>query len=226
MQEVERSAPTVEEAVEAALEELGISEQAALIKIIQEPKSGFLGIAGQQAIVRVRARREDEAGPSSTEEELDPALADQAETAAEFLEGLLEAMGVDGDVDIAQVEGSAYVEIWADNEPDSLGVLIGKHGATLEAIQELVRTVVYRRSGERCLVLVDVEDYRKRRRAQILRRAREVARRVQQSGRQEALDPMNAYERKLVHDAIGQLGGLETESEGEEPNRRVVIRKA
>jgi len=129
-------------------------------------------------------------------------------------------------VDIAQVEGTAYVEIWADNEPDSLGVLIGKHGATLEAIQELTRTVVYRRSGERCLVLVDVEDYRKRRRAQILRRAREVARRVRQSGREEALDPMNAYERKLVHDAIAQLGGLQTESEGEEPTRRVVIRKA
>jgi len=226
MQEVERSAPTVEEAVEAALEELGISEQAALIKIIQEPKSGFLGIAGQQAIVRVRPRREDEAGPPPTEEELDPTLAEQAESAAEFLEGLLDAMGMEGDVDIAQVEGTAYVEIWADNEPDSLGVLIGKHGATLEAIQELTRTVVYRRSGERCLVLVDVEDYRKRRRAQILRRAREVARRVRQSGREEALDPMNAYERKLVHDAIAQLGGLQTESEGEEPTRRVVIRKA
>ena len=225
MQEVEKSAPTVEEAVEAALDELGISEQAALIKILQEPKSGFLGIAGQQAVVRVRAR-EDAPVDDSAEEEIDPAAAEQAETAADFLEGLVDAMGIDGEVDIAQVEGSTYVEIWADNDPDSLGVLIGKHGNTLEAIQELVRTVVYRRSGERCQVLVDVEDYRKRRRAQILRKARDVGRRVQRSGRQEALDPMNAYERKLVHDAIAKLGGLETASEGEEPNRRVVIRKA
>ena len=225
MEEVEKSAPTVEEAVEAALEELGISEQAALIKILQEPKSGFLGIAGQQAVVRVRAR-EDAPVDDSAEEEVDPAAAEQAETAADFLEGLVDAMGIDGEVDIAQVEGSTYVEIWADNDPDSLGVLIGKHGNTLEAIQEIVRTVVYRRSGERCLVLVDVEDYRKRRRAQILRRARDVGRRVQRSGRQEALDPMNAYERKLVHDAVGKMGGLETASEGEEPNRRVVIRKA
>ena len=225
MQEVERSAPTVEEAVEAALDELGISEQAALIKIIQEPKSGFLGIAGQQAIVRVRAR---EGAPvdDSAEEEIDPATAEQAETAADFLEGLIDAIGIDGEVDIAQVEGSTYVEIWADNDPDSLGVLIGKHGNTLEAIQELVRTVVYRKTAERCLVLVDVEDYRKRRRSQILRRARDVARRVQRSGRQEALEPMSAYERKLVHDAVAQMGGLETASEGEEPNRRVVIRKA
>jgi len=225
MEEVEKSAPTVEEAVEAALDELGISEQAALIKILQEPKSGFLGIAGQQAVVRVRAR-EDAPVDDSAEEEIDPAAAEQAETAADFLEGLVDAMGIDGEVDIAQVEGSTYVEIWADNDPDSLGVLIGKHGNTLEAIQELVRTVVYRRSGERCQVLVDVEDYRKRRRAQILRKARDVGRRVQRSGRQEALDPMNAYERKLVHDAIAKLGGLETASEGEEPNRRVVIRKA
>ena len=225
MQEVEKSAPTVEEAVEAALDELGISEQAALIKIIQEPKSGFLGIAGQQAIVRVRAR---EGAPvdDDAEEEIDPAMAEQAETAADFLEGLIDAMGIDGEVDIAQVEGSTYVEIWAENDPDSLGVLIGKHGNTLESIQELVRTVVYRKSGDRCLVLVDVEDYRKRRRSQVLRKARDTARRVQRSGRYEALEPMNAYERKLVHDAVAQMGGLETASEGEEPNRRVVIRKA
>ena len=225
MQEVEKSAPTVEEAVEAALDELGITEQAALIKIVQEPKSGFLGIAGQQAIVRVRAR---EGAPVDDDavDEIDPAMAEQADTAADFLEGLIDAMGIDGEVDIATVEGSTYVEIWADNDPDSLGVLIGKHGNTLESIQELVRTVVYRRSGERCLVLVDVEDYRKRRRSQILRKARDTARRVERSGRQEALEPMNAYERKLVHDAVAQVGGLETASEGEEPNRRVVIRKA
>jgi spoIIIJ-associated protein len=225
MQEVEKSAPTVEEAVEAALEELGISEQAALIKIIQEPKSGFLGIAGQQAIVRVRAR-DQQAAEAAQEEEIDPAVAEQAEAAADFLEGLIDAMGIDGEVDIAQVEGSTYVEVWADNDPDSLGVLIGKHGNTLESIQELVRTVVYRRIGERCLVLVDVEDYRKRRRSQILRKAQDTARRVQRSGQEEALEPMNAYERKLVHDAVAQVGGLETASEGEDPNRRVVIRKA
>jgi spoIIIJ-associated protein len=74
-------------------------------------------------------------------------------------------------------------------------------------------------------VLVDVEDYRKRRRAQVLQRARDAAERVKKSGRQEALEPMSAYERKLVHDAVAEIGGLTTESEGEDPERRVVIQR-
>jgi len=217
MQEVEKSAPTVEEALEAALAELGASEQEADVEILQEPRSGFLGIAGQQATVRVRLRE------SKAQEEGD--IDEQAEIAAEFLEGLLEAIGIVGEVDVNQVEDSTYVEIWADDDPDALGLLIGKRGSTLESIQDLVRIAVHRVTGERCSVLVDVEDYRKRRRAQILERARDAARRVQKSGRQEALEPMGAYERKIVHDAVSAIGGLQTASEGEEPERRVVIRR-
>lgn len=217
MQEVERSAPTVEEALEAALAELGVSEQEADVEIVQEPRSGFLGIAGQQAVVRVRVKT------SRTAEEGD--VDEQAEVAAEFLEGLLEAMGIVGEVDITEVDGSTYVEIWADDDPDALGLLIGKRGNTLESIQDLVRIAVHRLTGERCSVLVDVEDYRKRRRTQILQRARDAARRVQKSGRQEILEPMSAYERKVVHDAVAEIGGLQTASEGEEPERRVVIRR-
>jgi spoIIIJ-associated protein len=217
MQEVERSAPTVEEALEAALAELGVTEQEAEVEIVQEPRSGLLGIGGQGAVVRVRARAavQDEA------EDLD----EQAEIAADFVEGLLDAMGVVGEVDVNEVDGVTYVEIWADDDPDALGLLIGKRGNTLESIQELVRIAVHRVTGERCSVLVDVEDYRKRRRAQVLHRAGDVARRVKKTGRQEALEPMSAYERKLVHDAVAEIGGLQTESEGEEPERRVVIRR-
>jgi spoIIIJ-associated protein len=217
MQEVERSAPTVEEAVEAALAELGVSEQEADIQIVQEPRSGLLGIGGQDAVVRVRARSSSPDGAEDVDE--------QAEIAADFVEGLLDAIGVAGEVDINEVDGVTYVEIWADDDPDALGLLIGKRGNTLESIQELVRIAVHRVTGERCTVLVDVEDYRKRRRAQVLHRARDAARRVKKSGRQEALEPMSAYERKLVHDAVAEMGGLETASEGEEPERRVVIRR-
>jgi spoIIIJ-associated protein len=215
MQEVERSAPTVEEALEAALAELGVSEQEAEVEIVQEPRSGLLGIGGQAAVVRVRAR-----GASQEESE---DVDEQAEIAAEFVEGLLDAIGVVGEVDVNEVDGVTYVEIWADDDPDALGLLIGKRGNTLESIQELVRIVVHRVTGERCSVMVDVEDYRKRRRAQVLHRARDAARRVKKSGRQEALEPMSAYERKLVHDAVAEMGGLQTASEGEEPERRVVI---
>jgi spoIIIJ-associated protein len=216
MQEVEKSAPSVEEALESALAELGISEQEALIEVVQEPRSGFLGIVGQQAIVRVRPKSTPPAPEASDE---------QAEMAADFIEGLLEAAGLDGDVDISEADGTSYVDVWADDDPEGMGVLIGKRGNTLDAIQELVRTHVHRRTGERCVVIVDVEDYRKRRRSQLLRRASEVGGRVKKTGRQEALEPMNAYERKLVHDAVAELGGVVTASEGEEPDRRVVIRR-
>jgi len=217
MQEVEKSAPTVEEALEAALAELGLSEQEAEVEIVQEPRSGLLGIGGQAAIVRVRSR-----APSQDDvEDVD----EQAEIAADFVEGLLDAIGVVGEVDVNEVDGVTYVEIWADDDPDALGLLIGKRGNTLESIQELTRIVVHRVTGERCSVLVDVEDYRKRRRAQVLHRARDAARRVKKSGRQEALEPMSAYERKLVHDAVAEMGGLQTASEGEEPERRVVIQR-
>jgi spoIIIJ-associated protein len=219
MQEVEKSAPTVDEALEAALSELGVSEQEADVEIVQEPRSGFLGIAGQEAVVRVRVRT---GAPAATEEELD----EQAEVAADFLEGLLEKIGIVGEVDVNDVDGVTYVEIWADDDPDALGLLIGKRGNTLESIQELVRIVVHRVTGERCVVLADVEDYRKRRRAHILQRARDAAQRVKKSGREEALEPMSAYERKLVHDAVAEVGGLQTASEGEEPERRVVIHRA
>jgi spoIIIJ-associated protein len=150
-------------------------------------------------------------------------LDEQADLVADFLEGLLEAMGIVGEVDVNDVDGATYVEIWADDDPDALGLLIGKRGNTLESIQELARILVHRVTGERCSVLVDVEDYRKRRRAHVLQRARDAARRVKKSGRQEALEPMSAYERKLVHDAVAEMGGLQTASEGEEPERRVVI---
>jgi spoIIIJ-associated protein len=215
MQQVEKSAPSVEEALESALAELGISEQEAVIEVVQEPRGGFLGIAGQQAIVRVRAKAAPPAPEASDE---------QAEMVADFVEGLLEAAGLDGDVEISEADGTTYVDVWADDDPEGMGVLIGKRGNTLDAIQELVRTHVHRRTGERCLVIVDVEDYRKRRRSQLLRRASEVGGRVKTTGRPEALEPMNPYERKIVHDAVAGLGGLVTASEGEEPNRRVVIK--
>jgi spoIIIJ-associated protein len=136
---------------------------------------------------------------------------------------LLDRLGLDADVETNLEDGSMYVDVWGDGE--DMGVLIGRHGATLDALQEIVRAVVQRRSEGRCRVLIDVEDYRKRRRSQLASKARESARRVTKTGRDERFEPMNAYERKIVHDAAGSVGGVETFSEGEEPDRRVVIRR-
>jgi spoIIIJ-associated protein len=216
VEEVERSAGSVEEAIDAALAELGISEQEARIQIVQEPRGGFLGLNPQPAVVRVRAAA---AAPSEDERE------EQAEAAASFLRGLLEAMDLDADVDVQIAGDLTYVEVWGANEDEDMGLLIGKGGHTLDALQELVRGSVLRVFGGRCLVQVDVEDYRKRQRSRIVGRAKDAARRVQKTGRQEILDPMPAFERKIVHDTVAEVGGLETASEGEEPNRRVVIRR-
>ena len=219
MREVEKSAASVEEAIEAGLAELGLSEQEATIQIVQEPKSGFLGLNPSPAIVRV--------GPalrSAAEEEVDEAIEEQGELAAEFLEGLLDAMDIDAEVEINAEDGALYVELWGAEGAEGMGLLIGRHGRTLDALQELVRASVQRRTGERCQVIVDVEDYRKRRRSQVSRRARDVARRVRKTGRPEALEPMPAIERKVVHDVVAEVGGLETVSEGDEPNRHVVVK--
>jgi spoIIIJ-associated protein len=216
MREVERSAPSVEEAIEAALDELGVSEQEAEIEILREPQKGLLGIGGQDALVLVRVR-EHEVGGAELEE--------QAELAGEFLEGLLERMGIPAEIEPHVVEGTMYVDITGGEDSEGMALLIGKHGATLEALQELVRFSVQRRTLSRCRVVVDIEDYAKRRRSQLADRARQIAGRVRRTGRKEALEPMNPYERKIVHDAASEVGGVETASEGEEPDRRVVIRR-
>jgi spoIIIJ-associated protein len=216
MREVERSAASVEEAIEAALEELGVSEQEAQVEIVQDSQKGVLGFGSQEAIVRVRVREEDIGGV---------ALEEQAEVAEEFLLGLLDRMDMDADVDRNVVDGVMYVDILAGQDAEGMGLLIGRHGQTLDALQEVVRCAVQRRTESRCRVMVDVEDYRKRRRSQLIQRAESVAARVRRTGRPERMDAMNPYERKIVHDAAAEVGGVETASEGEEPDRRVVIRK-
>jgi spoIIIJ-associated protein len=135
-------------------------------------------------------------------------------------------MDLRAEVEPLYEDGTMYVDVWASDEEENVALLIGRHGQAIDALQELIRGVVHQRTGERCQVVVDVEDYRKRRRAQLVSRARQAARRVQKSGRPERMDPMNAFERKIVHDAVSNLSGVSTGSEGEEPDRRVVIRSS
>ena len=218
MQEIERSAPSVEEAVEAALDELGASEQEVQVQIVQEPRGGFLGVGSQDAVVRVRLKR-------SVDEPSDEDLEEQGDLALEFLEGLLSRMGVTAGVEPNLQNGIMYLDILGSGPDDEdIGLLIGRHGQTLEALQELTRVVVGQRLGVRCRVIVDIEDYRKRQRARLESRAREMAKKVQRSGREEELEPMNPYERKIVHDAVATVSGVESSSRGDEPERRVVIR--
>jgi spoIIIJ-associated protein len=177
--DTEARGPSVEDAVEVALAELGATEQEVRIEVLQEPKAGFLGVGGQEAVVRVRVTRE----------ELDmDALEEQADLAADFVEDLLAKMGIDATAEPNVVNDHMYVDILGDDE-DDMALLIGRHGATLEALQELTRMVVGRRLDERCRVIIDVEDYRKRREEKMIDRALQVARRVLETGQEEALDP-------------------------------------
>ncbi len=219
VEEIQRSAPSVEEAVEAALTELGVSEQEAVVTVLQEPRQGVLGIGSQEAVVSVRVGRRD---AEATEEDLE----EQGEVAAEFLEGLLSRMGLDAEVEPVFEGGTMYVDVLGqgpDDEED-MGLLIGRHGQTLEALQELTRVVVGQRTGMRARIVVDIEDYKRRQRSRLEARVREVAARVARSHHEEELEPMNPFERKLVHDAVAAVPGVQTASRGEEPERRVVIR--
>lgn len=149
-------------------------------------------------------------------------LEEQADAAADFLDEMLARMDIDAIAEPNPQQGQMYVDI-VDGPSDDMSLLIGHNGQTLEAIQELTRMAVGRRLDQRVRVIVDVEDYRKRREARLEERARELAERVRDAGVEEELEPMNSYERKLVHDAVADVEGVETESRGMDPQRYVVI---
>jgi spoIIIJ-associated protein len=207
---IETRAATVDEAVKVALAELAIDEADATIEVLADPQDGT------EAVVRVTARS---AGRDDGAEDLE----EQADAVADFLEELLAHMDIDAIAEPIARGSHMYVDI-VDGPEDDMSLLIGRHGQTLDAIQEITRMVVSRRLDERVRVIVDVEDYRKRREDKLIDRARELSRESIETGREHELEPMNPFERKLVHDAVAEIEGVETSSRGEEPNRFVVIR--
>lgn len=148
---------------------------------------------------------------------------EQAEVAERFALGLIEAFGADAEV-VARIDDEAVL---VDITGADLGLLVGPRGVTLQAIEDLVRTVVQRQTeGHGTRINVDVAGYRARRREALAEFARELAEKVRESGEDRALEPMSASDRKVVHDTIAELEGVSTASEGEDPRRRVVIRPA
>ena len=146
----------------------------------------------------------------------------QGKVAVDFLTGLLKAFDLEASVAVRSVNESA-VEVAVDG--DDLGLLVGPRGATLQAIQEITRTAVLRETGVReGWVIVDVAEYRVKRRAALEKFALQVADQVTSGGVAVRLDPMPPADRKVVHDVLTAVDGIETLSEGEEPRRRVVVR--
>lgn len=146
----------------------------------------------------------------------------QSEIAADYIEGLLDILDVDGDIDELVQNGRPMVEVVGGR----LNNLVGARGATLEALQELSRLAVYRQTGEPSRLLLDVGGFRAARRKELVAVAKNAVEKVKRYGEAVRLDPMSAFERKCVHDVINATAGVESESEGVEPSRRIVVRPA
>ncbi|MGH3390221.1 MAG: protein jag [Actinomadura sp.] len=156
---------------------------------------------------------------SQAETEVDvQALEQEGEIAADYVEGLLDIGDYDGDIDM-DVEGERAMVAVVGADLDEL---VGKRGEVLEALQELTRLAVHRRTGNRSRLMLDVGGYRERRRAELTKLGQDVAAEVKRTSEPKPLAPMTPFERKIVHDAIA-AAELRSESEGEEPDRYVVV---
>jgi len=146
------------------------------------------------------------------------ALEQEGEIAADYIEGLLDIGDFDGDIDMDVEGGRAVVAVVGA----SLDELVGKRGEVLEALQELTRLAVHRKTGNRSRLMLDIGGYRERRRAELTKIGQDVAAEVKRTGKPKPLAPMTPFERKVIHDAVA-AAGLHSESEGEEPERYVVV---
>jgi spoIIIJ-associated protein len=167
-------------------------------------------------VSETREIREPRERPVLTAEQID----DQQAAVRRFLDGLLDAFGLDATVEVGLSEDEA---IEAKIEGEEVGLLIGPRGAAIEALQELARRALQQHTEDSMRLRVDVGGYRERRREALSRFAQKVAAQVVESGEAASLEPMNAADRKVVHDTVNDIDGVRTSSEGEEPRRRVVI---
>ncbi len=226
---------SVEEATQVALEELGLERDDVYIEILEEPQKGFLGLGGKEARIRVELigewevlgkkeehRKSDDfdAGEQSLLGESDESKP-SASTGkpVKMIKDILEMFAIEAVVEAREREESIVVEVWGDD----VAILIGKGGTTLDALQYVVN-ICCRKTGEVSKrIIVDIEGYRKRRKAKLERLAEQSANRVIEQKRSVVLDPMSASERKIVHMALRNVNGVTTESAGEGPERHVVI---
>lgn len=249
---LEKSGRTEDEAIRAALEELGMDRDDVSVTILERAKSGFLGIGASPAKVRLSWECPDEAeepvkaaapvsqkpvkapsakpakapktpAPKVPETPVAPAPVDECEEYAEirrFLTGLLARMSVKADIEISPRDnGGINVNLTGPG----MGAIIGRRGETLDAIQHLTNYVVNRGSDKRMHVSVDAEAYRSKREESLTKLAEKMAEKAIKYKRSMALEPMNSYERHVIHTALQNYEGVTTSSTGVEPNRRVVV---
>ena len=253
---LEKSGRTAEDAVAAALEELGLERDDVSVEIVERAKSGFLGIGATPAVIRVsyeapdepeekpaeapKPRKKEKAAskkqekapeekkaPAAQEESVQEPLEVQnssknpdAPKVAEFLMGLFEHMNVEAGLKLSDTDDDGInVIVYGPN----MGTIIGRRGETLDAVQHLVNYSINRGGEKHVHVSLDAENYRAKREESLVRLANKMAAKVIKYRRSMALEPMNSYERHVIHTALQDYEGVTTASTGTEPNRRVVI---
>ena len=254
---LEKSGRTEDDAINAALSELGLDRDDVQLEILQRAKSGFLGIGAVQAKIRVSYEVPDEpakapAAPAAKAEPVKPAeskpaekksapapkaapveaakpapaakpvVDEPAEYAAirSFLEGLLERMDVKADIEITPRDNDG---INVNLSGSGMGAIIGRRGETLDAIQHLTNYAVNHGNDKHTHISVDAENYRAKREESLTKLAEKMAEKAIKYKRSMALEPMNSYERHVIHTALQNYEGVTTNSTGVEPNRRVVV---
>jgi len=201
VKQVTATGQTVEEAVKSALAQLETTEDRVEVAIMDEGKKGIFGFGSRPAVVKVTAK-------------IDP-----VEEAKEFLKEVSEKMGVDVEIEVLR-EGKQVQFILSG---DKIALLIGKRGQTLNSLQYLTQLVINRFSDQYFHVLLDAEDYRKRRNETLVHLAERLAQKALKTGKKVALEPMPSYERKVIHTALMENSRIKTYSDGVEPNRHIVI---
>jgi spoIIIJ-associated protein len=220
----EGSGRTVEEAIREALRILGARREDVDLLVLDEGSRGVLGLGSRTARVRLTLLSEmDEDGTAAPAaagaRAAAPAAAELAQLSQRTVIALIEAMGFRATVNAEEEGGTVLVSITGPE----LAPLIGRRGQTLEALDLLVNLIVAHSCGRRVPVVVDVERYRGRRRETLEEMAWRFAERVRRTGRPVALRPMSSAERRIIHTTLAQDSGIATHSEGEDPERRVVI---
>lgn len=203
MEYIEISSKTVNDAITEACQKFLVTSEKLDYIVVDEGSAGFLGIGSKPAVIKARVK------------------ASISDKAKDFLNEVFEAMNMVVVIDAKYDEESRNLNI--DLSGDEMGVLIGKRGQTLDSLQYLVSLVVNKESEEYIRVKVDTEDYRKRRKETLENLAKNIAYKVKRSKRSVSLEPMNPYERRIIHSALQNDKYVTTHSEGEEPFRRVVV---
>lgn len=203
MEYLEFTAKTVDDAITEACQKLSITSDKLDYVVVEEGSTGFLGLKSKPAIIKAKVK---------------DSLEDKVKA---FLDDVFAAMQLDANVKIKYSQDSRNMDI--DIEGDDMGILIGKRGQTLDSLQYLASLVANKEADEYIRVKVDTENYRERRKETLENLARNMAFKVKRTKRPVSLEPMNPYERRVIHSALQDDKYVTTKSEGEEPFRHVVV---